>query len=274
MTPKKPAALLAAGRISESPLRHLPALSGQIGPVWAASTGLSTKFVRTLKTGHATRDPAEMAAYPLWILHGPGCTVDQLIDVLQQTHLPVKDRMVALLDETAGTEALGRLRARGALVGAFWSLPLTSGAYFFVEGDAPVVRKLMEMLRYAKLTALRLRSGTKQNFMAAASAANSLIVPALDIIARSLESAGVARPVAQRLALRWTEGQTRTYAASGRKAWIDPALHGRPAAMQAGLHSIRATDPALAATLEEALAVSLRMMRGGASRAAAASSQT
>ena len=269
MTQRKPAALLAAGRISESPLRHLPGLAGQIGPVWAANTGLTTKFVRTLRAGHAARDPAVLDACPLWILHGPGCKVEQLIGLILQTHLPLKDRMVALFDDGAGTEALGRLKARGALVGAFWG----QGAHYFVEGDAPVVRAVMEMLRHARLSAHRLRSGTRQIFTTASTAANSLMVPVFETIARSLESAGVARPVSQRIVLRWMESLARAYAASGRKAWIDPTLHGRNARLHAGVQEIRTTDPELASILEEALSVSLRMIRGSASKAAGGASE-
>jgi hypothetical protein len=247
-------------------------LSAQIGPVWATSPGLATKFVRAIKAGFRAPRVEALLDCPLWILHAPSTPPSQLLNLALGTGLPLGGRIVAALDDHAGSESLHLLQEMGASVATFWP-PADSSMPFFVEGQPEATYRVVQLLRGAGLAAQRLREGAKRRFVTARGLSRTVPAPLLEAVARCLEQAGVSRPVAQRLALHWISIQMRSYAASGRKAWIDPGRGSRQGQLELGLDHLRQDDAALAEGLEQILELCQRLMKPGASSLKAVASK-
>lgn len=270
----QPVALLAAGKISESVLRRWPGLAGQIGLVWATHPGLATKFARALRIGARGEPADDLRDYPFWILHGPGAPPSLLLNLALATGLPLQGRILAVLDDRAGSEQFHLLEEMGASVATFWSAGSQEAGFpLLVEGSGEAIRGLRAVLRRAGFTSLRLQAGTKQFYTAANLLAQGLSIPLIDGIARCLESTGLSRPMAQRVALHWAELQARAYAASGRKGWPDPARGGRQGQVERGLEQLRDRDRHLAAGLGRALEVCRALMKPSAPSGKAAASK-
>jgi hypothetical protein len=260
MTFKHPAALVAAGRISESPLRRLTSLTAQIGPVLAATPGLATKFTRSLKAGFPARSREDVADCHIFLVHAPGADIDLPLSLLESLDISWKGKVVVLLDDEHDSTALSRFAAHGAAAGSFSLVPGLEENLALLEGHPAAVRAMRALCRPSQLTALVLEEKAKMRFVAAHLAVDLLFPPLAEATTSSLEHAGIPRSVALRIVFRWLDRRLRGYQAGGRRAWSNRIAPGRRERILQSLQAVRSADPPLADFLVASLRNGLHQM--------------
>lgn len=260
MKSRLPVALVAAGRISESPLQRLPLLAAQIGPVLAATPGLATKFCRTLRAGKAARSLGDVSACHLFVVHAPGAEIELPLRLLESLPISWPGKVVVLLDDEHDSGALARFSAQGAATGSVGLVPGLEEPLALLEGHPAAVRALKQTCRTARLAALVLKEKAKMSVVAALLAVDLLLPPLAEATAASLVHAGIPRATALRIVFRWLDRRLRGYQGGGRRAWSSPVATGRRGQVLRSLRSIRTADPALADYLVASLRHGLHQM--------------
>jgi len=262
MTGRMLSSLIAAGRISESPLRTLPLLAAHIGPVLAATPGLATRFCRTLKAGHPSRSPEELCHSRVFVIHAPGVDLATPLGLLEQCCSRWHGRVILLFDEEHDSSKLAPWAERGASVGSFCLLPGPGAPTVAVEGSRLAVQTVRRLCRGSRLSLLRLgdKPRAKPHLLAALTAVDALFPPLVEATVESLRHAGIPRAQAFRLVFPWLEQRMNDYERAGRRTWSSTTRSERRAHILNVLASVRAADPALAEYLAASLRNGLHLM--------------
>jgi hypothetical protein len=260
MKSKVPAALIAVGRMRDSPLRRLPLLAAQIGPVLAASPGLSTRFSRTLRAGFPVKRTSDLSSCRLFIVHAPGSAVESAVALLEAQPLSWRGRAVLLLDDERDSGALRCFAGRGAAIGSFSFIPGFEDSLVLAEGSPAALSALRALLRPTRLRTIQIEQKAKACFAAALILVESLIPPLAEASASTLEHAGISRAAALRIVFRWLDRRLRSYESAGKRSWSSPSSPQRRARLEEGLRTLRSLDPALVHYLAASLANALHLM--------------
>lgn len=258
MTRQRPVGLIASGRMVESALTRAPGLCEGLGPVVASSLRLASRYANALKAGRAAR-LEELEECGLVAIQAPAEKLPQVLGMLRAGRMEWRGRTAALLNDDLDVAALGELRARGAAVCAAAVAPGPGTPVMVAEGDAEAVRAVREWGREAKIRLVELNEGTKLMYGAALTSANALILPVLEAAQRSLRGAGLSLPDARRIVAHLAMGAVRAHGAHGRKAWRNPGLPGRRAAVRAQLAALEGLDGRLAAFQVKGLKAALEL---------------
>jgi predicted short-subunit dehydrogenase-like oxidoreductase (DUF2520 family) len=210
----------------------------------ASSLRLASRYANALKAGRAAR-VEELAECGMVLIQAPAEKAPEMLGLL----LGVEDwrgKVVVLLSEDLDVAALEAMKARGAAVCAAALAPGPGTPVLVAEGDAAAVRAVREWGRAAKIRLVELNEGTKLMYGAALTSANTLILPVLEAAQRSLRGAGLSLPDARRIVAYLAAGAVRAHKAHGRKAWRNPGLPGRRAAVRAQLAALEGLDGRLA----------------------------
>jgi len=262
MTGRTLSSLIAAGRISESPLRALPLLAAHIGPVLAATPGLATRFCRALKAGYPVRSPEQLRDTRVFIVHAPESDLDIPLALLDRASTRWHGRVLLLFDDVRDSSALASWELRGAAVASFCLLPGPGRQAIAVEGARLAVQTLRRLCRGSQVTLLRLdnKAKAKSHLVAALTAVDALFPPLAEATVESLRHAGIARSQAFRLVFPWLEQRLRDYQHAGRRAWTTTSRPERRSQILRTLAAVRAIDPALAEYLAASLRNGLHLM--------------
>ncbi len=246
MTRQKQVGLIASGRMVDTALARAPGLCAGLGPVVASSLRLASRYANTLKAGYAAR-VEELKDCELVAIQAPAEHLPRVMRMLLESGVEWRGKVVALLSDELDVGALEELKAREAVVCAAAVAPGPGAPVVVAEGDAGAVRAVKEWGREAKVRLVELNEGTKLMYGAALTSANTLILPVLEAAQRSLRGAGLSLPDARRIVAHLAAGAVRAHRAHGRKAWRNPGLPGRRAAVRAQLAALAELDGRLAA---------------------------
>lgn len=245
MTRQKQVGLIASGRMVDSALTRAPGLCAGLGPVVASSLRLASRYANKLKAGRAARVD-EMEQCGMVLIQAPAEKLPRVLGMLLHAVRDWRGKVVVLLSEDLDVAALEAVRAQGAAVCAAALAPGPGTPVLVAEGDAAAVRAVREWGRTAKIRLVELNEGTKLMYGAALTSANTLILPVLEAAQRSLRGAGLSLPDARRIVAYLAAGAVRAHKAHGRKAWRNPGLPGRRAAVRAQLAALEGLDGRLA----------------------------
>jgi hypothetical protein len=257
---QKPVGLIAAGRISESRLTRLPNLCAGIGPIFASSTRVASRFAKTLKSGFAVASLTELETCRLILICAPEADLQAIVQMLLKSSLSWKRHCVALFDSSLDLSPLQPLRHKGAATCLLSPVAGMELSLFVLEGDTPARREAKGVLRHAGIGALELKSGSPFLYQAGLTAIASLLIPVLEASERCLRESGIPQRQARRLVERWIERQMQGFVASGRKSWAHPGAGTKKAGLFRQIEALEKSDPALARFFVESLHNSMNLM--------------
>src|SRR2546421_24983 len=114
--------LAVSGRVSGSFVARLPRLASALGPVAAPSYRVARRIVNSIGAGRAVRNYGDLNDSTLILICAPASNVQQIVSDLADS-LACPGKVVLLCDGGADSRPLGRLRERGASVGALQRIP-------------------------------------------------------------------------------------------------------------------------------------------------------
>lgn len=249
-------ALVAAGKITGSPVTRFWGLTHQLGPVKAPSLRLASRIVNTLRAGSAVESYQDLAHCSLILICVPDELVSATVADLAASGLSWHNRAVVLCSTWLDSSALTRLAASGASVGSITEIPGFNNSRFLVEGNRQVVRESQRLLKHRGAKILAVEPPLKPFFLAAVTCTGTLLYSLLLASAECLRQSTI--PPADRAAIieRQVEKTLRSYFVAGKKAYPEPKELSRQ------LEALALVQPVVAEYVEQNVKLSATLIAG------------
>ena len=135
MKKAKSVALIAAGRLTGSPVFGFRRLSDRLGPVMAPSFRLASRIANSLRAGHPVRDYAEFDSCRLILLSVPDAMLPAVVGEIASANICWRNKTVLLCSASLDSGELRNLAACGASIGSISAIPGFEDPRYLVEGD-------------------------------------------------------------------------------------------------------------------------------------------
>ena len=165
---KKPsrAALVGAGKFSDSPLSRVPDLAQHLGPVKAPSFRLANRLANSLRGGQAVKDYSELAGSALILLSVPDAQAPAFVAELAASGLTFSGKAVVICSDRLSAAALDDLSALGSATGSFCAVPGFENKWFLLEGGKLVEREMRPLIKHRGARVTVLAEGSKAPYLA------------------------------------------------------------------------------------------------------------
>lgn len=239
MKKSKPVGLLAAGRMTESPLARIPPLTRDLGPIVAVNKRLASRYANLLRAGWAA-EPGELLACRLIVLQAREEEWGALSARLGSARCPV-----AILADECGVALQKQIRAFGLAVCSVGISPLVARPLMVLDGDASAVRAVRSWASGGGVRCVELRPGGEAHYGAGIVLVSALVTPIVDAATRSLRASGLSQVDSRQIVTRLLEAALRSHDAHGRKGWPNPSAPGRIEVVAAQCETLAARDARL-----------------------------
>lgn len=236
-------ALIAAGKLLDSPLPRLPGLAGRLGPVKSRSVRLASRIANSLRGGHPVRSYADLGGCRLILVSVPDQITAATVSELLASELSWPGKSVILCSPRLDSSELREIGRRGASVASFCEVAGASDAYL-IEGDRPAIREMRHAILARASQMIVLEPRGKPNYLAASTCTGSVLFGLVHAASESLRGAGVSSPVVASILQRQINRTVRSYLKAGRKAF--PAAQD----LERQLTGLRSSNPSVAAYIE------------------------
>lgn len=239
MKKSKRVGLLAAGRMTESPLSRFPQLVRAIGPIVAGNRRLASRYANVLRSGWAA-EPEELSNCRMVVVQAKPAEWDALSPRLPGLQCPV-----ALLDEELAAAIQEHLQAGGVAVCSVAVSPVAARPLLLVDGDPAAVRAMRAWASGGGVRCVELKPRGKANYGAGIVTVSALVTPLVDAATRSLRASGLSQMDARQIVNHVLQNALRSYDAHGRKGWPNPSALTRRGAVAEQFEGLAGGDAAL-----------------------------
>ena len=249
--------MIGAGGVSRSFLARMPVLLATMGPVKAASLGVSRRIANALRAGHAVTSYAALEPCDLIWIAVPDAAIDRASrDLAAAT--PLAGKIAVLCGSTRDSFWPSPLLAGGARVATLNSVEESGERVFVAEGDPAAMRVLRRVIGAEGRKLIELRAASKALYFSGVHLATHLLLPWIAASVESLRDAGLSRVEATHVANALGSRALRAYVKAGPKAWSRAAADRLRLSIARDLDAIRGVDPKLAALYADGVEQALR----------------
>lgn len=213
--------LIAAGKITDSPLVRIWISRERLGPVKAPSVRVASRFANALRAGHPVIDYQEFEDCGLVLISVPDSMVPDIVAELLSQPFTWANKAVVLCSALLGARNLEGLAARGASVGSLCPIPGFEDRWFVLEGDKHVEARVNRIIDASHTRFTLIRPSCKPSFVAALASTGPMLIPLLIKASDSLRKAGVPVTESEAILAKQVERSMRLYFRAGRK--VHPA---------------------------------------------------
>jgi len=254
-------AIVGAGRVGRALGRHLRDLGWKIGAVVTRNETSARRAVRFIGAGKAHAQPTRQIVMSRVILIA--APDDQISSVARELARiggeELRGRVVLHTSGALDVRVLDPVKACGAAVGSMHPLqsfsgvavPALEGRVFAVEGDTQAVRAARQIARSLGGLPVRIPSGKKVLYHAAATMAASNVLAIEEAATQLLMSLGMKRGQATKALLALTRQVLENMEQLGpRAAWTGPLSRGDFRIVEAHLEALRESPAEFAQAVE------------------------
>jgi predicted short-subunit dehydrogenase-like oxidoreductase (DUF2520 family) len=253
MKTAKSVALLAEGKLTDSPLARFWSLSQMLGPVQASSYRLASRIANRLRAGYAVQDYDGFDACRTVLISVPDHSLPRVLAKLCSAEISWPGKAVILSSSALDSGELREFSARRASVASISTIPGFEDLRYLVEGDKPAVRAAKRLVEHGDRRAVAIERGLKPFYQAALTCTGSLLFALLLAASESLRHAGVEAPVSAAILERQIGKSLRSYLRAGRRGYQPPVQLSRQ------LHTLSHADPPLATYVEQSCRLAARL---------------
>ena len=256
MKKPRPVALLAAGKLTGSPLARFRGLSERLGPVKSQSFRVASRIANRLRAGHPAKDYAEFEDCRLILLSVPDESAPHFVRELASARISWQGKAVVVCSGLLDSSVLCELSSRGAAIGSLAPISGFEDTMYVVEGDRLAIVEARRLVAHAGRRVVAIERSLKPLYLAATTCTGSLLFALLVAASESLRRAGVPSGTSAAILEKQLNKTLRSYIKSGRKAWAAPRdLEGQ-------VGKLVETDPQLAYFLEQSALLAARLIEG------------
>jgi hypothetical protein len=253
MKTAKSAALLAGGKLTDSPLARFWSLSKMLGPVQASSYRLASRIANRLRAGYPVQNYSGFDSCRTILISVPDPSLPRVLAELCSAEISWRGKAVVLCSSSLGSNELRELSARQASVASIATIPGFEDLRYLVEGDKLAVRESKRLVENGERRAVTIESGLKPFYLAALTCTGNLLFAVLLAASESLRHAGVEPSVSAAILEKVISKSLRSYLRAGRRAYQAPGHLSRQ------LHALSLADPSLASYVEQSCRLSARL---------------
>ena len=209
--------LIAAGKITDSPLTRIWAFRERLGPVKAPSMRVASRISNSLRAGHPVCDYQDFDACGLILISTPDPLLPRIVEELSAQPLTWIHKTVVLCSALLGSNHLERLSSAGASVGSLCAIPGFEDRWFLLEGDKRVETQIGSIMDQECTRITPIRNSSKQLYMTALACTGSLFTPLLIRAGSLLKQAGVPITESEAIIAKQVERTMRMYFRAGQK---------------------------------------------------------
>ncbi len=250
----KPVALVAEGKLTDSPLTHFLRLSDQLGPVKSHSYRVASRISNILRAGHPVKDYREFDACRLVLVCVPDPSLPRVVSEMAASPVSWDGKAIVLCSMSLDSNHLSELSARGASIGSLGPIPGFEDLRYIAEGDKPAVLAARRFLSHRKQQVVAIDRSLKPFYLAAVTCASSLLPALLLAASESLRHAGLPAPLSNTILEKQFGKALRSHLKSGR------GLTALPTELSTQLRALSSADPALAHYIEHSFRLSTRLL--------------
>ncbi|HYL37822.1 MAG TPA: hypothetical protein VEV17_18045 [Bryobacteraceae bacterium] len=253
MKTAKSVALLAGGKLTDSPLARFWSLSEMLGPVQASSYRLASRIANRLRAGYPVQNFDGFNACRTILISVPDSWLPRVLAELCSAEISWPEKAVVLCSSDLDSSELREFSARRAAVGSITTIPGFEEVRYLVEGDKLAVRESRRLVEHGARRAVVIERGLKPSYLAALTCTGSLLFAPLLAASEALRHAGVTRPASAVILEKLISRSLRAYLRAGRRAYQAPRqLSGQ-------LHALSLADPPLASYVEQSCRLAARL---------------
>lgn len=245
--------LIGPGKAGQALVRLLPASKYEIGPVLSRTFTSARRAVRLMRLGTPTADFDDFGDCRIVLIAVPDDSIAAVAGQLAGASFSFRGKIVFHTSGALDSSMLGPLHARGAAVASLH--PLQSfgrhvlslvGVHFAVEGDEKALRLAQSLVTDWHGKLLRLKSGQKILYHAAATFASPLFTPLIQAAITLMGHAGIGPKTALQALKPLLLTTLENFVHSGRQSWTGPLARGDTGTIERHLVALQATDRILA----------------------------
>jgi predicted short-subunit dehydrogenase-like oxidoreductase (DUF2520 family) len=251
-----PVALIASGKLTDSPVTRLLGRSSRLGPVSSPSFRVASRMANSLRAGHPVKDYEEFEACRLILVSVPDERLASVVADLAASGISWRGKVVMVCSTWLGSCELEILARHGASIGSISAIPGFEDSRCLVEGDKLAIRETKRLVEHGHYRLVSIERGGKPFYLASLTCTGSLAFALFHVAAESLRRAGVPPLESADMMEKQLEKTLRAYRKAGRKAF--PGI--REISKQ--VRALAAVDPELAHYLEENSRLVSRLMAG------------
>lgn len=260
MRKQLPFGLVAEGDSRYSEILRFPNLSEDLGPVKSNSFGSARKLCNFLRAGYAVTDYDELHGTKVILLRLPDEELPQVVEGLLSAGLVLSNVSVVLCESWLTTEALTPLHQAGAAVATLMAVPSERKNWFIVEGHSTAIFHLRKFIERNEARAIEIRSGTKSLYFAAELLINALPIPLLITAQQAFRTAGITSKNLATISEEMIQEMVRGLLKGARHVWGGPLTECSPETADAHLRHLRASNPEIAAMIDNNLPYAQEVM--------------
>jgi len=245
MKTAKSVALLAEGKLTDTPLARFWSLSQMLGPVQASSYRLASRIANRLRAGFAVQNYSGFDSCRTILISVPDCSLPRVLAELYSAEISWPGKNVILCSQALDSSELREFSGRRAAVASITSIPGFDDLRYLVEGDKLAVRAAKLLVEHGERRAIAIERGLKPFYQAAMACTGNLVFALLLAASESLRHAGVTPHVSAAILERQVSRSLRSYLRAGRRAYQPYAQFARQ------LHTLSHADPPLASYVEQ-----------------------
>jgi predicted short-subunit dehydrogenase-like oxidoreductase (DUF2520 family) len=254
MNKSKPVALIAAGKLTDSPLSRFRGLADRLGPVKSRSFRLASRIANSLRAGQAVKDYADLNDSRLLLINVPDDMAAAIIFELETSEITWAGKAVVLCSSILDSVELAPLAALGAAVGSIGTISGMDDMWYLVEGDKLAIRESRYVVEHRGRRVLTIERGQKACYLAALTCTSNLLFAVIFAASESLRHAGVGSSLTASILEKQMSRTLRTYLKAGRKAYPDPGELTRQ------LTCLAETGPAIGDYLRDSVRLAARLL--------------
>lgn len=223
-------------------LARVPDLARDLGPVASSSIRIAGRIVNSLHGGHAVTDLSTFDSAEVILVCAPDTGLDRIAKLLTDAPLDWPRKTILFIESRTSSLEYPQFQHRGAAVGSLNPIDGIAGS-FVAEGSPDALREARRLVKKLGGKCFEVALDQIRFFEAARTISTSLLTPLIDTCVECLQTAGVDRATAARLAEVLFARTLRSYMHAGRRGWSGAVAENNRAAVNREYQAMKQVNP-------------------------------